>query len=179
MADTRVKRIRKTSLVQSGDLQNELQKCGRQVIVPKQEVAVPMCSPALVVARFYRSALRQARFQIVPERRLLKRLVLFVPAHVVVPPSPLEQSSGWPPTHTARPPEPVARRVAVVPHAESKHHARAWPLDSAGPRAATNGTNQRAGNGTIGRVGRGDAPRSSRAARRGPARDSTTRAHEI
>jgi hypothetical protein len=96
MADNRVKRIRKTSLVQSGDLQSELQKCGRQAIVPKQEVAVPMCSPALVVARFYRSALRQARFQIVPERRLLRRLLLFVPAHVVVPPSPLEQSSGWP-----------------------------------------------------------------------------------
>jgi hypothetical protein len=62
MADNRVKRIRKTSLVQSGDLQSELQKFGRQAIVPKQEVAVPMCSPAFVVARFYRPPPRQARF---------------------------------------------------------------------------------------------------------------------
>jgi hypothetical protein len=62
MADNRVKRIRKTSLVQSGNLQSELQKCGRQAIVPKQEVAVPMCSLAFAVARFYRPPPRQARF---------------------------------------------------------------------------------------------------------------------
>src|SRR5260370_20198060 len=125
MADNRVKRIRQTSLIQSGDPQGEPQKCGRQAIVPKQEVAVPMCSPAFVVARFYRTPLRQARFQIVPERRLLKGLLLLVPAHVVVPPSPLEQSSGWPlPTRRGRPHAKFKLRARAPAHASAPRHRR-------------------------------------------------------